>query len=83
MKVKIQQFLFGKNHSWSFVGKNIGKALLDAGHLVDFVSTDGFENKFSDGLSNSSIIGSNYDLQFSYTAPKNFQHYLQNILWVS
>lgn len=75
MRVKIQQFLFGKVHSWSNVGKNVGKALISDGHSVDFVSTDGFESKFSDGLVNETPKPP-YDLQFSYTAPKNFPNLL-------
>jgi glycosyltransferase involved in cell wall biosynthesis len=76
MKVKIQQFLFGKSHSWSVVGKNIGKSLMSAGHNVDFISTDGFAEKFADGLQNATKFNQPYDLQFSYTAPINFKNYL-------
>lgn len=81
MRIKIQQFLFGKNHSWSLVGQNIGRALIKLGHSVDFVSTDGFVDKycpqdirpfvkeFPKGM---------YDCQISYTAPHNWPKYLEN-----
>jgi len=48
MKVKIQQFLFSKNHSWSNVGKAIGRELLKNGHEVHFISTDGIKEEFVD-----------------------------------
>jgi glycosyltransferase involved in cell wall biosynthesis len=79
MKVKIQQFLFGKNHSWSNVGKSIGRELLKRGHEVHFISTDGVNKEFVD----TDLIpyirnfpDKQYDLNFSYTAPKNFSSYL-------
>lgn len=75
MRVKIQQFLFGQNHSWSVVGKETGRALLKRGHEVDFISTDGIKESF---VSKDLIqymkpvpLGT-YDMQFSYTAMKNF-----------
>jgi glycosyltransferase involved in cell wall biosynthesis len=81
MKVKIQQFLFGKNHSWSIVGKSIGRELLKIGHDVDFVSTDGVKDQFVPDCIRPHIrpapVGT-YDLQLSYTAMKNFQPYLTN-----
>lgn len=79
MRVKIQQFLFGKSYSWSIVGQNIGRSLIKLGHDVEFVSTDGFENKYcpKDLLpyvkQNPTGV---YDCQISYTAPHNWPHYL-------
>ncbi|MDP2685296.1 MAG: glycosyltransferase [bacterium] len=90
MKIKIQQFLTGKNHSWAVVGKSIGRAFLNLGHSVDFFSTDGVNDSFvpdycrpslyncqfndKDSVSPSGL----YDLQLSYTAMKNFPFYLKN-----
>lgn len=79
MKVKIQQFLFGKNHSWSCCGKAIGRELLKRGHEVHFISTDGINKEFVD-LDLVPYIRNfpdqKYDLNFAYSAPKNFQLYL-------
>jgi glycosyltransferase involved in cell wall biosynthesis len=79
MKVKIQQFLFSKNHSWATVGKAIGRELLKRGHEVHFISTDGINKEFVD-LDLAPYIRNfpdkQYDLNFSYTAPKNFSLYL-------
>jgi len=79
MRVKIQQFLYGKNHSWSVVGQNVGRALLKRGHEVDFVSTDGVKDEFVPDDLRPHIKenpGKDYDLQFSYTMMKNFPNYL-------
>lgn len=93
MRIKIQQFLFGANHSWSVVGQNIGRALIKMGHEVDFISTDGFEERYcpqdlrshvklldvngNDLLKEVAKLGQ-YDCQISYTAPHNWPHYLMN-----
>jgi glycosyltransferase involved in cell wall biosynthesis len=81
MRIKIQQFLFGVNHSWSVVGQNIGRSLLKFGHDVEFISTDGFDKKFvPDDLMphvRNNPTGQ-YDCQISYTAPNNWQHYLSS-----
>lgn len=93
MKIKIQQFLFGRCHSWSLVGQNLGRALLKMGHDVDFVSTDGFEEKYcpedirpyarlvnvekKDIVQEALKLGE-YDCQISYTAPHNWPAYLRN-----
>jgi glycosyltransferase involved in cell wall biosynthesis len=81
VRIKIQQFLFGKSHSWSLVGQNIGRALIRRGHDVEFISTDGIVEKFHpedlrpftkekpEGL---------YDMQISYTAPHNWPHFTAN-----
>lgn len=79
MKIKLEQFLFGKLHSWSIVGQNIGRSLLKLGHEVHFVSTDGFENKFcpTDLLPHVRKHPEGmYDCQISYTAPHNWGTYL-------
>jgi len=79
MKVKIQQFLFGKNHSWSVVGKEIGRELIHRGHEVHFISTDGINKEFIDSDLAKYIKyypDNNYDINYSYTAPKNFINYL-------
>jgi glycosyltransferase involved in cell wall biosynthesis len=91
MRIKIQQFLFGKCHSWSLVGQNLGRALLKLGHDVDFVSTDGFEEKYCPddlkphvklaNVNQKQIVPEAaklgpYDCQISYTAPHNWPAYL-------
>ena len=81
MRIKIQQFLFGKLHSWSFVGQNIGRSLLKMGHDVDFVSTDGIKQEFTPKDLSKHIKDSPsgvYDCQISYTAPHNWPNYLSN-----
>ena len=79
MRIKIQQFLFGKNHSWSVVGQNIGRAFIKLGHEVDFVSTDGFQEKYCPEdirpFVKEKPVGT-YDCQVSYTAPHNWGPYL-------
>jgi glycosyltransferase involved in cell wall biosynthesis len=79
MKCKIQQFLFGANHSWAVVGKNTARALLKRGHQVDLVSTDGVKDEYVDDDLRPYIKqkpDNNYDMQFSYTALHNFPKYL-------
>ena len=79
MRVKFQQFLFGKNHSWAVVGQNLGRAMIKLGHDVEFVSTDGKENQYiPDDLRpfvRDEPKGS-YDCQVSYTAPHNWPKFL-------
>ncbi|MFW9872662.1 MAG: hypothetical protein ACFFG0_06125, partial [Candidatus Thorarchaeota archaeon] len=79
MRIKIQQFLFGKSHSWSIVGQNIGRELIHLGNNVEFISTDGFKDKYCpDDLRpfiRDQPTGS-YDCQVSYTAPHNWPKYL-------
>lgn len=81
MRIKIQQFLFGKNMSWGLVGQNIGRSLLKLGHNVEFISTDGIDPKFLPEdlrpYTRSQPIGV-YDCQISYTAPHNWPIYLAN-----
>ena len=88
MRVKIQQFLTGKNHSWGIVGKSIGKELLKLNHDVEFFSTDGIKDKYVPDylrpyLKNCEAGSPNYiepqgvyDMQISYTAMKNFPRFL-------
>jgi glycosyltransferase involved in cell wall biosynthesis len=80
MRIKIQQFLFGQCHSWACVGQNLGRALIKLGHNVEFVSTDGFEDRFvpSDLIPFVRREPSGiYDCQISYTAPHNWPNYLR------
>lgn len=79
MKVKIQQFLFGQNHSWSVCGKETARALIKRGHEVHLVSTDGIQEKYVDFDLQPYIktqLDADYDMQFSYTAMLNFPKYL-------
>lgn len=79
MKIKIQQFLFGKSHSWSVTGKGLARSFLNKGLSVDLVSTDGLVEKFIDNDLRPFVatkIDNRYDLEVSYTAPKNFPIYL-------
>lgn len=81
MRVKIQQFLFGKSHSWSIVGQNIGRSLLKLGHDVEFISTDGFEEKYCPKDLFPHVRNNpegEYDCQVSYTAPHNWAKYFRN-----
>ncbi len=88
MKVCWFGFL-GKNHSWSIVGQNISRKLIEMGHDVDLFSTNGIdhfpedlkpylkswvhEGQQQDG--HRGKLYSEYDLQLSYTAFKNFPLY--------
>ena len=84
MRVKIQQFLAGKNHSWAIVGKCIGRELIKLDHDVEFFSTDGINPKYvpdylkplKDCKDGKSVPKGVFDMQISYTAMKNFPHYL-------
>lgn len=79
MRIKIQQFLFGKNHSWSVCGKNLGRSFIKKGHDVEFISTDGFDEKFIEEDLKPYVRDNptgKYDLQLSYTAMKNFPVFL-------
>ncbi len=78
MKIKIQQFLFGKCHSWSIVAQNIAKQLIK-NHSVDLVSTDGIKEAFiSKELKKHIKITPDklYDMQLSYTIPHNMPKFL-------
>ena len=72
MKIKIQQFL-GSNHSWSIVGQNIARAIINHGHEVHLQSTNGYEH-FPEDLKPyvKEELDKIYDMQIAYTALKNF-----------
>ncbi len=78
MKIKIQQFL-GTNHSWAEVGHNLARSFIKLNHEVHLKSTNGYEH-FPKDL--EPFVHENlekvYDMQISYTAMTNFQHYLSN-----
>src|SRR5271157_2893132 len=81
MRIKIQQFLFGKCHSWSLVGQNLGRSLIKLGHTVEFVSTDGFVERYCPQDLKpfvKEVPTGIYDCQISYTAPHNWPKYLAN-----
>lgn len=82
MKIKIQQFLFNKNHSWSVVGKSIARALIRQNHDIHLFSTDGISEQYVDDDLRPYIRTAepkeNYDMQLSYTAMLNFPKYLAN-----
>lgn len=90
MKILIRQFL-GKNHSWSVCGWGYASSLISKGHDVHLFPTDGLENLpkhlkpnvIGYTKENSlDVIGKtpdkDYDCQISYTALRNFPHYLNN-----
>lgn len=82
MKVKIQNFLFGKSHSWSIVTQNLARQLIKQEYNVDLISTDGVIDKFiPEDLKEyikdkPDIVG--YDACISYTAMHNFPNYLNH-----
>ena len=82
MRVKIQQFLFGGTlFSWAIVGQNIGRALINLGHDVEFVSTDKVQDKYVPPDLKEyvrSAPSGQYDMQVSYTAIHNFPHLLRH-----
>lgn len=81
MRIKVQQFLFGKNHSWSVVGQNLGRAMIKLGHDVEFISTDGKDDKYIPQDLRPFVRDEPkgiYDCQLSYTAPHNWPVYLQH-----
>lgn len=78
MKVSWQGFL-GKNHSWSIVAQNISRTLIQKGHQVHLCSTNSYEH-FPKDLEPYVVesFDSDYDLELSYTAMKNFPLYLNH-----
>jgi glycosyltransferase involved in cell wall biosynthesis len=81
MRIKIQQFLFGKSHSWAIVSQNLGRSLIKLGHNVEFISTDGFDERFIPSDLKPFVRETPsgiYDCQISYTAPHNWPSYLAN-----
>ncbi len=92
MKILIRQFLAGKLHSWSEIGKAMSEVLYDQNHNLHLFSTDG-NNGFLSKKLEPHLIGSVeedgkqvlgrlpdniYDCQISYTCIKNFQRMLGN-----
>lgn len=80
MKVKIQQFLFGQNHSWSKVGQAIALELLNLKHDLHLISTDGVKPEYLNRELSFYLRepAGPYDLQLSYTAMPNFPNYLKH-----
>ena len=78
MKFGIKQYLNG-NHSWKFVGTNIAKQLINKGHIVDCVSTNGSDqiDPFIQNYIKQDLEGE-YDCKISYTSFINFPKYLNN-----
>jgi glycosyltransferase involved in cell wall biosynthesis len=89
MKVLLKQFL-GRNHSWSIVGQNLARQLIQLGHETHIYSTNGIQYLPNDLKHN--LIGyiddeakqlhgkepsGQYDLALSYTCIKN-SAYLQS-----
>lgn len=81
MKIKIQQFLFGKSHSWAVCGKNLARSFIRNGHDIDLISSDGVISEYLDEdllPFLKSKPNNHYDMQLSYTAMKNFPFYLNS-----
>lgn len=78
MKIKIQGFC-GTNHSWAKTNQNIARALIKQGYEVHLNSTNGYEH-FPVDLTSliKPQLDKNYDRAISYTAMKNFPHYLSD-----
>jgi glycosyltransferase involved in cell wall biosynthesis len=74
----MEQFL-GTNHSWSIVGQNIARALVNKGHEIHLRSTNGYDC-FPNDLKQyvKPTLDNNYDAQISYTAMINFSKYLSH-----
>lgn len=77
LKISWQGFL-GTNHSWSIVGQNICRSLKKYGHEVHMFSTNGLEYFPEDLRENLKVLDNDYDMQLTYTAMKNFSHYLSH-----
>jgi glycosyltransferase involved in cell wall biosynthesis len=90
VKVLLQQFL-SRNHSWSIVGQNIARTLIQKGHDVQLFSTNGLQYfpedlkpnliGYMDG-DNNQVYGklpeNDFNCQISYTAMRNFVQYLSH-----
>jgi glycosyltransferase involved in cell wall biosynthesis len=80
MRIKIHQMVFGGVLlSWGIVAQSIGRSLIKMGHDVEFISTDGVQDKCVPDDLRDHIRDKptgNYLLQLSYTAPHNFPRYL-------
>ncbi len=93
MKILFKQFL-GQNHSWAVVGQNLARELIKLGHEVDLFPTDGIKYLPEDLKNNvigyielnqpqmlyGNLPASDYNVEVSYTAPKNFHLYLNHSL---
>lgn len=77
MKICWQGFL-ATNHSWAIVGQNICRALTKRGHEVHMFSTNGLEHFPQDLKQNLRVLEGDYDMQLTYTAMRNFSHYLSH-----
>jgi glycosyltransferase involved in cell wall biosynthesis len=79
MRVKIEQFLY-QNHSWSIVGWNIARSLIEKGHDVNLIPTDTDKKCYLPNDLKPYIKNKNgsYDMQISYTALHNFSTYLSS-----
>jgi len=81
----------GDNHSWSHTSQNICRSFIKHGHEVHIFSTNGIKhfpedlrpnlkgfvemNQLPTAEKTVNLLRS-YDMNISYTAPKNFQNYL-------
>lgn len=76
MKVSWQGFI-SSIISWGTVAQNICRCLVADGHSVHLRSTNGYDHLFNDlRPCIKTQLDSEYDLQLSYTFPKNFPLYL-------
>lgn len=88
MRLKLQQFLFKRSHSWAVVGQNLAREFIKLGHEVDLICTQLPTYKSIDEYNNDKYCPEDlkpfiklkpkppYDFQFSYTAPHNWSNYL-------
>ena len=87
MRIKLQGFM-GKLHSWSCIHWALSDEWVKMGHQVEMFSTDGIKHFPKQKKKNligyteenkQKVIGKSpsgtYDMQFSYTAMKNFNSY--------
>lgn len=91
MKISMQSF-FGAVHSWSIVQQELCRSFKKIGHDVFVLSTDGISHCPHDlkenivgYIENNKLFGrqlqdisNNFDMQISYTCPKNYKAYLSN-----
>lgn len=78
MKVCFEQFL-AENHSWSIVGQNLARSLINKGHEVHLSSTNGYKY-FPKDLTQycKEKLDSDYEMQLTYTAMHNLPRYLSH-----
>lgn len=97
MKIYSQNFL-AKNHSWSYTIQSIARSIIKKNYEYHLFSTNGLEffpedlkQNLKGYIDNNKYFGNlddNYDLGISYTAPLNFNKYLNKAkvkfgLWTS